>query len=124
MSVFRKLWRGEYSLPLAFWGFYCVGWFPAYLVAGFILAASHLILHLRPLGLIAGIALLSAYWLVVTVGVWQSAGPYWASPIWMSKIWGAGARIVVLLMAAKWILRMADGGAEALLLRMTGRGEF
>jgi hypothetical protein len=123
MNVFRKLWRGEYSLPLALWGFYCAGLFAAFLISGFILAGSRLV-DARPLGFIVGFALLCLYWLVATVGVWRSARRYWVSPIWMDRIWAATARILILIWSGGAVLRMIDGGAQGVMLRAIGGMDF
>jgi hypothetical protein len=34
MTVLRKLWSGQYSLPAAFWLFYCLGVFGCFILGG------------------------------------------------------------------------------------------
>jgi hypothetical protein len=123
MTVLRKLWWGEYSLPMAFWLFYCLG-----ILACLVLAVTILVLsrgsNARPLALIFGLALLYPYGLTASVGVWRSAAPYWASPIWTQRFWAAAARIVVAAWIAKIVLALINGGAVMLALQMTGEIEF
>ena len=123
MNTFRKLWWGKYSLPVAFWAFFFAGSFACFFVSGLILFANGFV-DARPIGLMIGVVLIGLYWLVATVGVWRSAGSYWASPIWMNRIWAAAARIVVLLLAANILLRLVTGGAQVLMLKMTGGMDF
>jgi hypothetical protein len=123
MTVLHKLWSGKYSLPVAFWLFYCVGIFGCFLLAGTILYLSRTI-NARPVAFIFCFALICGYWLAASVGVWRSAAPYWASPIVMQRIWAAAARIVVAAWAAKVVLGWIDGGAVAIVQQMTGEIEF
>ena len=123
MTVLGKLWRGEYALPVAFWVFYCVGLFAAYLVAGIFLFLSRTIdAHQIALGM--AFVLVCAYWLAATVGVWRSARPYWTSPIWMQRIWAALARGVVAVWFVKVLWRLIDGGALGLVQRIAGDTGF
>jgi hypothetical protein len=123
MTVFRKLWWGKYSLPVAFWLFYCLGIFACLILAGTILFSSRSI-NARPVALIFGFALIWVYGLTASVGVWRSAAPYWTSPIWMQRIWAAAARIVVAAGIAKVVLGWINGGAVVLVQLMTGDIEF
>jgi hypothetical protein len=123
MNVFRKLWSGAYSLPIAFWAFYCAGMLACFLVSGVILFLSHAI-NARPLAFTVCFTLVLIYWLAASVGVWRSAGPYWRSPIWMSRIWAAAARLVIAGWMAKAVLGWVDGGAVAIVQQMAGDIEF
>jgi hypothetical protein len=123
MNFFRKLWSGTYSLPVAFWGFYCVGLFASFIVSGLILFMGRLV-HARPIAFIIGLALTVCYWLVATVGVWRSASPYWASPIWMDRIRAATARFSTVAWFAGAMFRLVDGGAMAVMQRMTEGTDF
>ena len=123
MSFFGKLWRGEYTLPVAFWGFYCAGLFAAFFLSGILLILSDVV-DGRRIAFGIGFVLICIYGLAATVGVWRSARPYWVSPIWMQRIWGALARILVALWAAKVVLNLIDGGALAVVQRIAGDMEF
>ncbi len=123
MTVLRKLWWGKYSLPAAFWLFYCLGIFACLIVAGTILFLSRSV-NARPVAFLFGFALIHAYGLTASVGVWRSAAPYWTSPIWMQRIWAAAARIIVAAWIAKIVLGLINGGAVLLVQQMTGHLEF
>jgi hypothetical protein len=123
MTVLRKLWWGKYSLPVAFWLFYCAGIFACLLLAGTILYLSRTI-NARPVAVIFCFALIYGYGLMASVGVWRSATPYWTSPIWMQRIWAAAARIFVAAWIAKSVLGWINGGAVAIVQQMTGEIEF
>lgn len=70
------LWRGEFSLPLTYWGFAQLG--------GLLLAVPQLGLRVLKLNDVAdvldGVAL--AYSVVVIVGIWRSAARYTGNPFW------------------------------------------
>jgi len=123
MTVLRKLWWGEYSLPVAFWLFYCLGMFVSLVVGAIVLFKSRTI-DARPIALIVCLALIWAYQLTASVGVWRSAAPYWTSPILMQRVWAMAARIVVAGLMARIVLGLIDGGAVALVQQMTGHIEF
>jgi hypothetical protein len=123
MTVLRKLWWGEYSLPVAFWLFYCLGVF-VFLIVGAIILFKSRTIDARPIALIVCIALIWGYQLTASVGVWRSAAPYWTSPILMQRAWAMAARIVVAGLMARIVLGLIDGGAVALMQQMTGHIEF
>ncbi len=74
MAVLRKLWWGKYSLPVAFWGFYCGGWLVWVAVFLLIFAASRFAMYaslavdLSPIAWIVYVLRL-AYLVVSSVGV-------------------------------------------------------
>jgi hypothetical protein len=123
MNWLRKLWRGVYPLHVAFWIFYVIGYFVAMIVGGLLLFFLTPY-GLRPIGFILGLFLALAYMLIATVGVWQSAGVRMKSPIWMDRVWAAAARAIVGLYAMLFIVGMINGGAVALMARLTGRLEL
>jgi hypothetical protein len=102
ISIVRKLWGGEYSLPVAFWGFYVGGAILSLLAAAPVLIASY---RLDVSVYWAIVAVRTAILIVTSAGVWRSARQNIASPIWMSRLWGYGARAVVVLWLARivWI---------------------
>ncbi|MGE0392025.1 MAG: hypothetical protein AB7I25_05040 [Vicinamibacterales bacterium] len=74
--VIPALWRGEFSLPITYWGFAQLG--------GLVLAVPQLGLRVLKLNAVAdvldGVAL--AYSVVVIVGIWRSAARYGGHPFW------------------------------------------
>jgi len=122
MNVLGKLWRGQYSLPRTFWGFYILGQIACFALLAIILIISYRS-HLGTLGFIFGFLIISCYWIIAAVGVWRSASTYLASPIWMTRAWAVAARGVVVLFAARVVWGLANGGAQAL-ERMTARMDF
>ncbi len=123
MSMLRKLWWGAYPLPQAFWVFYIIGFFAALAVMAAILMISYR-LQIGTIGFIVGFMVLWSYWAAASVGVWRSARAYIASPIWTTKAWGVAARAVILVFALRALLSLANGGAMALMARMTARMDF
>jgi hypothetical protein len=103
MSFFGKLWRGEYTLPVAFWGFYCGGLLACILVSLIIFAASRFVFYVSlafdptPIAVAISALLPTAYALFASVGVWRSAEPYWTSPVGMSRFWAGAARVVIII---------------------------
>src|SRR5260370_42696359 len=91
MDVIGRLWRGEFTLPKTFWGFYVGGIFLAFIVGtGITVAANRM--HFFAQGFIVAIVLLYSYGFIATVGVWQSARAEIKSPAWMNREWGWAAR--------------------------------
>ena len=123
MSVLRKLWWGQYSLPRTFWGFYVLGFFAAIFLSATILLTSYH-LKLGTLGFIFGFSLFTIYWFIASVGVWRSAGPNMTSRVWTVRIWAIAARGIVLLFAVRAFWGLVNGGALALMERMTARMDF
>lgn len=117
MTFLRRLWQGKYSLPATFWGFYCAGQFVCFFVAGILLFLSRLV-DARPIAFVVLFALNFAYWLISSVGVWRSAGPYWISPIWMRRIWAGAARVVVITYVAEVAFGLASGETFEVVQRM------
>ena len=119
MSLLSRLWQGKYTLPVAFWGFYCAGPASCLVVSGAIVALGWW-LDARPIARAIALALTYGYLVIATVGVWRSAGPYFASPIWLSRIFAAAARFVVAAWIAAIALRLANGGALAVVQWIIG----
>ena len=115
MRVVRKLWRGEYALPVAFWGFYCGGLLIWILVSLLMFMASRFAIYANtpgadpsPIASVVLAWLFRAYLVVTSVAVWRSAEPYWTSSIGMRRFWAGAARVVVVI----WIANVARGLIE------------
>ena len=67
-----RLYRGEYSLAVAFWGFLIGGTFAVGVVT-VLLAVPLLFLVNGGLVYLMMSALLSGYWCIVLIGIWRSA---------------------------------------------------
>jgi hypothetical protein len=93
------------------------------LAAGLVSFASRSV-HAHNLGFILSLALLWLYAIIASVGVWQSASKSWASPVWLSRIPAFLCRAIVLLVAARVLLALANGGALTLVNIATGRLEY
>ena len=118
-GVLTKLWRGQYSLPLAFLGFFVFGFWVA-LFAGAIILLLAFELRQDRLGYIVTFLLLVSYWLIASVGVWRSAASSLASDNWVSRLEAITARGLVALVAAYALWSLYDGGARWLLGRVSG----
>ena len=123
MTILRKLWLGQYSLPITFWVFYALGFFAALCLFAIILAGSYYF-RLGAIGFIIGFVVLNSYWFIAAVGVWRSAAVGMASSNWMVRAWAIAARVVVFLAFARALLWLVDGGAFILMERMTARMDF
>jgi hypothetical protein len=123
MNILGKLRRGQYSLPKTFWGFYILGQIACFVLLAIILLISYRS-HLGTLGFIFGVLIVSCCWIIAVVGVWRSASSYLASPIWMTRAWAVAARSVIVLFAARAVWGIANGGALALMERLTARMDF
>jgi hypothetical protein len=119
MGVLRKLWWGQYSLPMAFWGFYVFGWL-AILILFFIILIASYSFHSGTVGFILGIIVLNCYWLMAIVGVWRSANA--ASKV--SPIWPLAAKAVICLSVIRAVWWLMNGGAHTLMQRMTAPMDF
>jgi hypothetical protein len=117
-AVLTKLWRGEYSLPLAFLGFYVFGYWAVIFVAALV-AVIAMQLQLERAGFILAFLILVGYWLIASVGVWRSAGASVVSNNWVARVEGYAARGLVALVAAYALFTLANGGAFWLLQRVT-----
>src|SRR5258706_124394 len=123
MSVIWGLWRGEYSLPKTFWGFYVGGILLAFIIGTVIVIASNR-MHFFAQGFLVAIVLLYGYGFIATIGVWQSAGTEIKSPAWMNRVWGWAARLLIFLWSGQLLFKLINGGALNLMDRMTARGDF
>lgn len=117
-SVLTKLWRGHYSLPMAFLGFFIFGYGAAMLVAA-VVALILMQLAFNRLAFVFALAVLASYWLIASVGVWRSAGPSIASENWAARIEGYAARGLIALIAGYALFALVNGGALWLVGRMT-----
>lgn len=123
MSILRRLWQGQYSLPIAFWVFYWAGLVACFIASGFVIVLSES-LHARSVAFAVCLTLTWFYMVVASVGVWRSAAPYWTSPIWMRRIWAAAARLIIVGWIAKIAFGLANGGALALVRGIAGDIDF
>jgi hypothetical protein len=123
MTVLTKLWRGLYSLPKAFWGFYICGLIGLVLLSGlFIFALRSVELH--RVGFILRLCFLATYMFIASVGVWRSAEVGTTSPIWIFRFWAWAARFVVGINAFAVLWPLINGGALVLLDQITGGEDF
>jgi hypothetical protein len=115
MRVVRKLWRGEYTLPVAFWGFYCGGLLTGFLVALLMFSAGRILFYgglaVDPIRIASVVwdALFWCYLVVASVAVWRSAEPYWTSPIRMRRFWAGAARVFVVIWIGNVTRVLIDG---------------
>jgi len=117
MGILRKLWWGQYSLPKTFWGFYVLGFFACWAVVGLVYT-PFFILHLRTIGFILTFIIFVSYETIAAVGVWRSANAY---PFHgFAGFWAIAAKTVVCLVVGRFLWSLANGGALALMARMTG----
>ena len=123
MNVLGKLWRGQYSLAAAFWGFYVLGWLAGIIVAG-LLSFSSRRFGLHNLGFLLALFLLWLYWIFASVGVWQSARQSWASPIYLNRAAAFFCRAIVLIVTARILWGLINGGALTLMNIAAGRLEY
>lgn len=103
-SFLARHWRGELSLPAAFWGVYVLGSIVyAAVVAAIVVTARQQNFGAHPW---LAIGVLSLVWLspvalqiFQAVGTWRSAGRYWQArrDAKKSGVWAALARIAVML---------------------------
>ena len=120
--MLRKLWRGEYPLRKAFWGFYVGVGLLSLFATGLLVFLSRLI-NARPVAFAVGLVALWTYATIASVGVWRSAGADVTSPFWVVRMWAIAARVVVLLLAARICWNLINGGAATLLGIITGHLE-
>lgn len=75
-QALARVWRGEFSLPMTYWGFAQLG--------GLVLAVPQLGLRANGLTWAAQLvdAVALAYSFIVIVGIWRSAGRYAGNPVW------------------------------------------
>jgi hypothetical protein len=111
MRAMRSFWRGERSLPVAFWGFYVGGWIASTVVG---LTISLILLrwpHTGPLRFLVGALFVSGYPVFAAVGVWRSARP--------SSFTGVAARVWVSIWPAGLLFAAVNGGARMWLATLT-----
>jgi hypothetical protein len=113
----RRLWRGEYSLASAFWGFYVLG-IAILMVLGGLLNYLSRSVNLHAPTFIVTLILMWLYGLIATVGVWNAAKRS------QNKIAAFLGRAFVLLIAARILWNLSNGGAVTLMNIATGRLEF
>jgi hypothetical protein len=116
-SLLQKLWRGGYSLPMTFLGFFVFGSWVAIFIAAIVLMISYQ-LQLDRFGFIIALLILACYWLLTSVAVWRSASASIISENWMSRLEAFAARGIVLLLAAYALWNVYDGGARWLMQRV------
>lgn len=104
MRILLKLWQGEYSLPVAFWGFYVAGYFATALLVIFI---SPLFVT-QPARTISVLVLILPYNTLSTIGVWRSADAYE-----LTKWWPVMAKIAVMIWGAYILSSLGLGGLDA-----------
>ena len=100
MTVLKKLWRGQYSLPVTFWIFYVLGYFGS---VGLTMLVSP-IFQTQPWRWLSVIVLVAPYCIVTTVGVLRSADAY---PL--ARGWPVLAKIAVCLWDARIIWSLGKG---------------
>ena len=117
-DVLAKLWRGGYSLPMAFLGFYVFGYWAVFFLAA-IIAVIGMQLQGERVGFVAAFLIVAIYWVIASVGVWRSAGPSFASNNWVARLEGVAARGLVLLVAVYALWTIYAGGVIWLMQRVT-----
>jgi hypothetical protein len=103
-----RLWRGEYSLPVAFWAFWVLGYFvlriPLFLA---LIWLARSFPSLRSFPAVFGQCLELAYLILTSVGVWRSATAYKPTAKltvgFTTLDWGLLAKVAVII----WDLRYA-----------------
>lgn len=116
-SILTKLWRGQYSLPMAFLGFFIFG-YCAVMLAAAMLALILMQLQFERMGFILAFIILIAYWAIASVGVWRSAKPGITSENWAARLEGYAARGLVALIAGYALFTLVNGGALWLMQRI------
>jgi hypothetical protein len=111
--VIHDLYWGKYRLAVAFWGFYVFGALVC-LVVGVALMIPFSLLGLAGLGIFFGTLLMWSYWFVATVGVWRSANAY---PF--TRWWPNVTKLFVVMWTARLLWQLANGGAAALMEKVT-----
>jgi hypothetical protein len=99
--MFGRLYRGEYSLAIAFWGFliggtFAVGFAVALLAVPFLFFTSGILVYL----MIS--ALLTAYWCIVLIGIRRSAGR--SHPFFRFV-----AKVLIVVVVADFIWGLVNG---------------
>jgi hypothetical protein len=81
MSALRRLWQGDLPLPQAFWNWAVIGGIAVNLLTSILFLALIVADHVVA-AFVAGYALSVPYNILVTVGVWRSAGRYEGERHW------------------------------------------
>ncbi len=121
--MLKKLWWGTYPLGVAFLSFYVFG-LVLVLVAAGILSYESRFLHIHTVGVLLGLLVSWAYGIIASVGVWRSAAAGMASPIWLDRAWSILARSIVLILVARILWNLLNGGAHTLIEMATGPLDF
>jgi uncharacterized protein len=75
----QRFWRGQYSLPKSFWGFFFGGMVVVGACAGAISGVLMVLLHTEPIGHRVMTSLWIGYPCLMGIGVWRSANAYEAA---------------------------------------------
>lgn len=102
----HKLWRGQYSLPVTFWGFYVFGYLVTYLLVALISPQF----NTQPWRLLSVLILILPYNILSAVGLFRSADAY-PRTRWR---WGAVAQICLCLWEARVAWSLANGTIRAI----------
>jgi hypothetical protein len=100
-----RLYRGEYSLAVTFWGFFVAGNLVVWLVAA-LLAAPVLFFVSGSLAYAMILALIFAYWCIVLIGIWRSAGSGRSRPVYQIM-----PKVLIVLFIANTIWNLVNGEA-------------
>ena len=98
-----RLYRGEYSLSVAFWGFLIGGTFAVALGAA-LLAVPLLFFASGGLVYLMILALICGYWCIVFVGIWRSASTGRSHPVYQII-----AKVIIVLYIASFIWNLING---------------
>jgi hypothetical protein len=115
----KSAWRGEFSLGASFWGLYVLGSLVATVLGGVIIFAF------RKMGLLGlGWSIGGGGWLIwqglSAIAVWNSARIKARSPIWLDRLFAYVAMFVVLVLSARLLFGLINGGAVRLAGLITG----
>lgn len=109
----RRLWWGQYSLPIAFWAFGLGGMIAAGIIM-LIVYLPFILVDLKGPGVVLALLFYWGYAAIVFMGIWRSADAYMGLPAWALLSKGA-----VLVVVGGLIYRLASGGFERLLRMAT-----
>jgi hypothetical protein len=107
-----RLWRGQFPLIVAFWGFYVAGYLAT---AAVLLPLIAPLFNAQPWRLIAVILVVVPYNVVSAVGVWRSANAY---PL--TRWWPRMAQAVVMLWEL-WVAWSMTRGVLSAIAEMGSR---
>ena len=114
--MLKKLWRGLFPLPVAFWIFYVLGGVLVFSVLAIVTGVLGVSFQsLRVFLFLFGLLVVWAYWLISSVGAWRSSDTWQGKPIW-----AYGAKVVIATAAINFIFRLIDGGAATIAARIMG----